>query len=154
MDDFLTVTVGGQEAFFASLDKFAARASNLRESWPKVYARRAEHTREQFSSEGGRTGERWELSAAYARQKAKTHPGKPVMQKSGALLASLTNKDAEGAVYDPQPDRLVFGSSLPYAGFQGETHDLFGAREEDAEEYLTIIEEDLTAYAKELGFRA
>jgi hypothetical protein len=154
MSDFIRVTISGQEALFVALSSLDARISDLRPSWPKVYARRAGHIREQFDSEGGRTGQHWELSAAYAAQKAKAHPGKPVMQGEGLLLASLTNKDAEGAIYEEHPDRLISGSSLPYALAQVNAgHDLFGEREEDAEEDLNIIADDLTAYAKELGLR-
>lgn len=155
MSEFVKITVTGEEAFFAALASLDVRVSEvIARVAPKLYDAHARHVTEQFGSEGGRTGERWELSEAYAKRKAKTHPGKPVMQRGGLLLASLTNKDAEGAVYDVRPDSISFGSSLPYAAAQGATHDLFGEREEDAAEYLEIIADDLTAYARELGFRA
>jgi hypothetical protein len=154
MSEVFSISVDGQE-LFASLDKFLARTSDLRPSWPKVYAKRADHVREQFDGEGGRTGQRWTLSEAYAKRKARTHPGKPVMQREGRLLASLTDRNAEGAIYEERPDRLETGLSLPYALFQFNAgHDLFGEREEDAGEYLEIIADDLTAYARDLGFKA
>jgi hypothetical protein len=154
MDDFIRITVEGQEAFFAALAGLDARVSDLRPSWPKVDAVYVRGVREQFGSEGGRTGGWAALSEAYAREKAKTYPGKPIEQASGRLFASLTDKDAEGAIYDEQPDSFTRGSSLPYALKQHETRDLFGFRDEDGGEILAIIADDLTAYAKELGVRA
>lgn len=154
MNNFVKITVMGQEALFAALSSLDARASEVvARVAPKLYEVHARHVTEQFNAEGGRAGQHWTLSEAYAKRKAKTHPGKPVMQREGLLLASLTNRDSDGAIYDVRPDSITFGSSLPYAAVQGKTHDLFGEREGDADEYLEIIADDLTSYARDLGFK-
>jgi hypothetical protein len=154
--DSIQIIITGQEHLFASLDAFTRRTEVvIGLVAPQLYGAFAGHVAEQFGAEGGRTGERWELSEAYAKAKAKSHPGKPAMQREGKLLASLTDRNADGAVYDVQPDSAVFGSSLTYALYQlNAGHDLFGGRDEDADEYRQIIASDLTAYAKDLGFRA
>jgi phage gpG-like protein len=160
MSEPFKVTLFGREAFFAALAGLDARAADLRPSWPKVGEIYERAVSENFASEGGRAGG-WEgLSEAYAARKAKTHPGKPIEQKDGKLLASLIDKTAEGAIVEEGPDTYARGSSLPYARRQHEGYgsqparDLFGLRDEDGEEMLRAVADDLTAYARDLGFKA
>jgi hypothetical protein len=99
---------------------------------------------EQFASEGGRTGG-W---------------GGVDEVESGALSASLTDRFAPGAVFELSPGRLRRGSDLSYAYVQHHgnpannlpEHDLFGYTPEDGREMLEIMRDDLTDYARTLGF--
>lgn len=44
----------------------------------------------------------------------------PILWRTGALMESLTDRDADGAIFDVGPDHLTVGSDLFYAGFHQE----------------------------------
>jgi hypothetical protein len=70
---------------------------------------------EQFASEGGFSGG-WSISESYAKAKADIYGNLPIEQlPDHKLLSSLTERTAEGAVYDVQPNSISFGSRLSYA---------------------------------------
>ncbi len=54
---------------------------------------------QQFKTEGAIGGKAWPaLSSAYAKQKARTHPGKRIMHRTGALRKSLINRNDPGHI--------------------------------------------------------
>jgi phage gpG-like protein len=55
------------------------------------------------------------LSPRYARYKARRYPGAPILVRSGRLRNALTQPDHPDAIADMQPDRLTFGTRIPYA---------------------------------------
>jgi len=55
------------------------------------------------------------LSPRYARYKARRYPGAPILVRSGRLRSALTQPDHPDAIADIQPDRLTFGTRVPYA---------------------------------------
>lgn len=55
------------------------------------------------------------LSPKYAEWKFKHFPGKRIMERTGALKASLTEGFAEGSVFEVFPHQMVLGTSNPYA---------------------------------------
>jgi phage gpG-like protein len=154
-----TIEVIGLEGIDEALASFAERVADMRPTWPKVDEVIVRGVRENFSTEGRRVGGWKNLSEAYARQKAKTHPGKPIEQREGPLQESLTQRNAAGAIYESLPGSFTRGSSLPYAIAQHEgrgrlpSRELYRFIDRDADEIGNVIADDLTVYAQGLGFR-
>jgi hypothetical protein len=71
----------------------------------------------QFATEGAAGGDKWqELSEGYAKVKADKYGNIPTEQlPDHTLLSSLTDRNAEGAIYDPQRESIIYGTALPYA---------------------------------------
>lgn len=101
-----------------SLHQVADRATDVTPVWRQLVTWYTGTAKEQFSSP------RWaKLDKRYARYKAKTHPGKGVMSRTGALYEGLT----EPEVHDIGPTEAVVGirtgvgrSNLFYAQFHQE----------------------------------
>jgi phage gpG-like protein len=92
--------------------------SDLRPVWE--YAERAFYAieREQFASQGGagRSGKWKELSAAYAKAKAKAYPGMPILQRTGRLMRSLTGNTGD-SVLEKREQEFSIGSKVPYGRY-------------------------------------
>lgn len=73
----------------------------------------------QFDAEGaGPTGAWAQLSPPYARWKEANFPGQPILVRTGALRAALTEGGAPGALRDVSSDSLAFGTAgVPYASY-------------------------------------
>jgi len=111
------MAVAGTVEMDRGLARFTDGISDWRPIWPVFADTFYAYIRSQFSSEGEEgLGAKWaKLSDSYAAWKAKHFPGKPILQRTGALIASLTGASAPGAVYQPQPHSLTIGSTIPYA---------------------------------------
>lgn len=72
--------------------------------------------REQFKDEGAYTsGEKWvPLNPAYAAWKAKKYGEKPILQREGYLIDSLT-KPGEWSVFHSGPSFAEYGTRIIYA---------------------------------------
>lgn len=69
----------------------------------------------QFQAEGGYTSDEWvPLSPAYARWKQRTYGDKPILQRQGFLVRSLT-EDTEWSVIRTGPTFGEYGTRVPYA---------------------------------------
>lgn len=91
----------------------------------------AEDIREAFARQSSPEGTPWRaLSHPYAEEKARRYGGKPILQRTGALLASIS--------YRVEGDELLIGSvgGPVYAGMQGDREyaDHSVQFEDDAEE--------------------
>jgi phage gpG-like protein len=107
----LNWTIAGERQLARRFTRLAMTLSN----YARPLARMARDViypeiRHQFQAEGDPG---WDpLSAAYAAWKARKYPGKPKLQATGALLASLTNRRAKHAIYTLTKDELIIGTSL------------------------------------------
>lgn len=77
---------------------------------------------EAFETEGesSRAGHWPGLTRQYARWKAKVAPGKPLLELTGALKASLTRPNARGSIRRVTEDELIIGTSIVYSKFHQE----------------------------------
>jgi len=113
-----TLTVAGETQMDRGIARFADGVSDYRPLWPEIYALFLEEERGQFASEGSHGGSQWApLSPRYAKWKEVRYPGRPILVREGTLRGSLTDRNAPGAVFQPEPRKLVMGSSVPYALF-------------------------------------
>lgn len=90
---------------------------------------------EQFSTEGAAGGSPWAPLAPSTLRKA--HAARVgILQVTGALAASLVDKDAPGHVEECDGEQLLFGTGLPYAVFHQE-----GTRRMPARPIVALAEE-------------
>lgn len=117
------------------IEKLAVFMQDLRPFWPLIVPLVTAWWRAQFETEGEFGGQRWApLSAHYAARKAIDHPGKKILEATGALRRSastprrsVTPMSLTLTIDDPKleyhqegtgrmPARpLVFGDPLPVA---------------------------------------
>lgn len=73
----------------------------------------------QFDAQGAGVTGRWSpLTDAYARWKAQHFPGKPILERTGALREALTRSSSPRAYREYSARELVFGSAgVEYASF-------------------------------------
>ena len=112
-----SIRMAGEQAIDSTLDRLTERAQNLTPIWPEVKTRLHEIISDAFEHEGGSTAAgRWApLSAKYAVWKARNFPGKPILERTGRLRASITGGPEETVVMAPH--RLLLQSQVPYGGF-------------------------------------
>ena len=72
--------------------------------------------RKQFASQGrqGSHGKWAALSPAYAAQKARRYPGKPILEASGAMKNDLLSESNEG---ETTAQTMLYGTKIKYALF-------------------------------------
>lgn len=92
-----------------------ARAQEVTPAWEQVAESFLRAERRQFSSEGGYGSGGWPaLSPAYAAWKQRHYPGRKILERTGALKASLTD-GPDVRVIGPQ--RMWIGSGVDYGLF-------------------------------------
>jgi len=157
---FRMVVAGGVE-MDRGLARFTDGISDWRPIWPVFSDSFYAWIRGQFESEGAAAGggKWWKLSEAYAAWKERHFPGKPILQRTGALMASLTSSKAAGAVYIAAPRSLTIGSDIPYAVFHQVGAGHLPQRKEIAfseagkRELMKIAQMYLVEIATKVGFR-
>jgi phage gpG-like protein len=93
------------------LEGFADRAQDMTKAWEAIRERYRDYEEQWFASEGN--GEWSPLSPRYAKEKARRYPGKPILQREGELLESVTKPDIDVI----EPSYAIFGTSDPVAGY-------------------------------------
>jgi len=136
------------------LERVADDGVDLRRVDRELEDRFHEGEREQFDSQGARSGG-WKPRA----EKEGTFAGAPLEQRSGRLRASLTSRTAD-SIHRVEKDAAEYGSALPYARTQHEGNargtlpgrPLIVVTEEDERAYLEIVREDAADFMRSLGF--
>lgn len=115
----LRIDITGEERTFRNLGNLVKDSVDFRESGAEVQREFNEVQQGQFQSGGARgSSGAWKpLAASTERARARRNPFVFPLQRTGALMNSLTRAEAEGSVYIATKDELTLGSSLPYARF-------------------------------------
>lgn len=107
----LRFTFLGEDQIDRSLLGLADRARDLTPAWDVLEERFTGYEARWFSSQGDGT---WpQLSKGYAEWKARHFPGKPILQREGELLASVTKPD----IAVKEPSYAIFGTAVEYAQY-------------------------------------
>lgn len=155
-----TATVDGSEVLNRAFNRVEEFISDFRPLWPSVAGEIYTINAEQFESEGaaGASG-RWQaLSPAYAKYKAVTFPGQPILQAEGHMIASLTDPEAPDAIFRPLPDELVIGTRDPKARAHhlGLGHlparPIFSFTEQQKRRIQKAIQRELVQFTHRAGF--
>lgn len=125
-----TFEVAGKKEFDRAFNRVGEHVSDLRPVWPEVTREMYTLMDEQFKSEGskGRSGKWKKLSRNYEKQKARTHPGMPILQRTGRLERGLTSKTGDTVLIESK-DEYGFGTSLFYAAYHQTGTNKMPARE-------------------------
>lgn len=116
----LSVDVDGERELDLALSRLSGTVSDLSKYWPKVAEAFYEIEKDQFATEGARTGRKWApLSRAYAARKRLAQggfaSGDQILRLTDALRRSLTAKGESQGVYEETKDSLTLGTTVPYA---------------------------------------
>lgn len=86
---------------------------------PYVLTVLEDFSKRQFRGHGlGPNRGKWApLTDAYARWKAKHYPGKPILERTGALKESLTNAGDVNALREERPTGISYGSRIQYGHY-------------------------------------
>jgi hypothetical protein len=108
--------IAGQVEMDRGIARFADAVADYRPIWPVIEDDFYALEKDQFKSEGAETGEKWaQLADSTLRQKEALYPGKPILERAGALVASLTDPGADGAVHIEARKQLTLGTTVAYA---------------------------------------
>lgn len=111
-----TFAVEGEVQVDRTLARFEEAARDARPVWEQLADRFAQLNRRQFDSEGAANSGGWApLSPAYAAWKARLYPGKPILERSGDLRASLTERPFGIEVIDA--GAMALGSGIEYGRY-------------------------------------
>ena len=112
----LTFDLLGERQVRRRLEQFSVLVNSAEPAWLAIAEDFLRLERRQFGSEGEAGSGGWApLSPAYGAWKAVRYPDSPLLQKSGALVNSLTWAGAPGQVRDITPFSVTLGTSVPYA---------------------------------------
>jgi phage gpG-like protein len=110
-------TTGVPEAI-SRLTKLDLAGRDLTLAFFAIQQRLEGYEKQQFDSEGAWGSGGWApLKPAYKAWKDQHFPGMPILQRTQALMKSLTEEVAEGAIREIEPHMMVFGTSIEYAKF-------------------------------------
>lgn len=155
-----TYTVDGVEEFNRGFNRITAYISDFTSLWPEVAKEFYGIEREQFDSIGakGASGKWAALSKAYAVYKAKKYPGKPILQATGSLFASMTGFDAADSIFRPTATDLTIGTQREGAIYhQRETsrmpmRKVIDMTDDGKRRLQKAIQKGLVAFVRRQGF--
>ena len=154
----LTADIDGELQFSRTFTRYTENLDDLRQLWPGVIPELRAIMREQFEGEGvGATGKWAGLAAGYKAWKARHYPGKPILQRSGRLLSSLTRNNGDSIV-EPKSDSLVFGTRVPYAihhqrgGGPLKRRKIFDLNQDQKNRLMKVIQRRLLQAGRDAGF--
>lgn len=106
----------GFDGYSLALERFQNNLSDAEPMFQAMANQVAKSNKEQFEKRGAHYGALWApLSPKYAALKAKTHPGKPIMVRTGLLKESLTQRPF--GIEEITGSKMVVGTGVRYASF-------------------------------------
>ena len=142
----LKITIFGVEHTLKVLEGAAHRIAHLEPVWEDIATDLMSLETKVFASEGGAIGVTWPaLSPAYARWKARHGFSQKILERTGELRRSLTEKSSGDMVLEITPDSLAFGTALMVGSwFLGTLHQE-GTRRMPARPIMPESEQQLPA---------
>lgn len=106
----------GMEAFALTLARFRDNIEDAEPAFEAMADHQATVNTQQFNTRGSYGSGGWApLSPAYAAWKTKNHPGKPLMELTGELRESLTQRPF--GIDSIQRDGMIIGTQISYASY-------------------------------------
>lgn len=150
--------IDGDVQLARSISRFSENVKDLRPAFWNITKLFWNIEKQQFDTEGGHGSGGWQaLSPKYEEWKARNYPGKPILQRSGRLMQSLTGQTGD-TVKQMEPLLLRLGTSVEYAIYhqQGTSRGLpkrkpIELTESDKQAWVKEIQRWLVNMAKETG---
>ncbi len=96
--------------FSRAFDDLGKSVGDLREPFDKIGKDLRLNMRNQFKTEGSHRGTGWrKLAPGYAKRKRKTHPGKPILERTGKMRSALLNDKHPANLNTVRPLWAAFG---------------------------------------------
>jgi phage gpG-like protein len=103
----------GEAQVSRTIRRVGENVEDLRPAYDAIADLVVAENRRNFDTEGGHASGGWApLSPKYAAWKARHYPGKPILQREGDLIDSLTRRPLGIEVIEPA--FMVLGSGVPY----------------------------------------
>jgi phage gpG-like protein len=130
----LTLEIQGVKELDRAFNRIDDHVTDFRPTWPMVTAVIQRIETEQFKSEGahGRSGKWKPLTRKYAEAKARKYGSKPILERTGALVRSLTTT-SEDTILVEQPLEYGFGTRLFYMPFVNKERPVMSLTDADRE---------------------
>lgn len=143
------------------ISRFADGCADYRPIWPVIEDDFYAMEKRQFGTEGvAGGGKKWEpLKPDYEEGKSVHYPGLPILQRTGEMFGSLTERDHPAAVHVEERKTLTLGTTIEYAIFHQQGTSRMAARPEIQfpEEFkrmeMAHIQQYLVRVATAAGFR-
>lgn len=110
-------TTPSEAQFSRAFTRFGNEVADLTPAFEAIADNFYEGEREMFASEGGGAGGWAALKPEYAKWKSANYPGKGILQRTGLLMESLTDRSGPGSIFELAPMRLAMGSGLKHGGY-------------------------------------
>lgn len=151
-----SIDIQGKAEFDRAFNRVSSEIKDFTAVWEKVSDWLKRRTKRQFDNQGG--DNRWQaLSIGYAKWKQIEYPNKPILQRTGRMIDSLTEATAD-SVNRASKTSLEFGTSVPYAKYhQAGAGDLpqrkiFDLNEKDRKSLTGVIQRELVKIVRAQGF--
>lgn len=111
-----TLTLEGEAQIDRTLARFHDNVTDARPLWDELAAKFARIEVRQFNSEGAYGSGGWPaLSPRYAAWKARHYPGRPILERTGELRRSLTQRPF--GIEELTPASMTIGSGIDYGRY-------------------------------------
>lgn len=142
MADAFRIEIFGEVQLLRTLSRFGEGVQDYTPVFHSIVERLQQGAQEQFDTQG--QGAWAPLSPKYAKWKAQNYPGKPILQRTGDLLMSLTSETGH-SINVVHPLEMRWGTDLLYARF----HQL-GTRRMPQRRIIELSEEQRRDVMKEV----
>ena len=151
----LELVIDGEQQVLSALSRFGEYANDLHVPFGEMATDFARAEGARFAAQGPGWAA---LSPEYAAWKAAHYPGKPILQRTGALLGSLTG--GAGFIREITDEAMTLGTRVGYARFHQRGTGRMPKREvirlqpEDRLRWAKIMQKHLVAEARRAGLMA
>ena len=121
----INVEVFGEAAISRELLRFGARAADAQPAFEEIATMFYDSEKKQFDTEGAWASGGWkELKPATVAAKLRHDPPfiDKILQRTGAIMKSLTTSDSEYSSKTTSPSELIIKSTVPYGEFHQQPH--------------------------------
>ncbi|WP_029136171.1 phage virion morphogenesis protein [Nakamurella lactea] len=112
----LLIDIDGDQQLHRQLLRWTDRLTDASPAFDRMASTVATIEQQQFSSQGGYGSGGWSpLSPRYRAWKMRHYPGKPILERTGALKRSLT--DRPFGIEQINETEMTIGTEVPYARY-------------------------------------
>ncbi len=154
-----TAEVQGVEVLNRAFNRIEEYISDFRGIWPNVAKEFYTIEHEQFATEGahGASGKWAALSPVYAKFKAVTFPGMPILRATTSLYDSMTSPGAPDSIFRMEPLEMTAGTQREGAtahqrGAGLPARPIISLTGDDKRRMQKAIQTGLVQFTRRLGF--
>jgi phage gpG-like protein len=150
----LSIRIAGEAAMARGVARFTEGLADYRPLWGAIEDDFYAAEQEQFRTEGAGMALHWTaLSASYAKWKETHFPGRLILERTGDLRHSLTDRRDPNALCIEERETLTLGTNIPFAIFHQQGTSKMPARPvmPAPEDFQRRVREHIQTYLEETG---